>query len=226
MQFVADIDNAAALAGQLAQHNKEFFHCLRCEHRGGFVKNEQTRVGQKRANDLHALHLAHRQGVHRAQRIDLQAVARGCLADAARDLGQTGLAIQAQPDVFRHGEAVKQAEVLKHHGNAQVACLLRVVDVYALTVDAYHASVRAHSAVDDFHQRGLASAVLAQQGVDFTGAHGQVDAVVGHHRGVALGNALQLQAQHRGTARRCGGRKRGLHGADCRSIHTLGRLIN
>ena len=40
MELMADVHNAAALGSQLLQHHKQFFHRLRCEHRGGFIQYE------------------------------------------------------------------------------------------------------------------------------------------------------------------------------------------
>ena len=53
---------------------------------------------------------------------------------------------------------------------------------------------------EDLHQRGLAGAVLAHQGVDLAGAEVEVDAVEGGHAGEALGDAAGAQQRPR---RRC-----------------------
>ena len=48
-------------------------------------------------------------------------------------------------------------------------------------------------AVEHVHQRGLAGAVLAQQGVDLARLDDEVDVVVGDQRAEALGDAAQLE---------------------------------
>ena len=47
--------------------------------------------------------------------------------------------------------------------------------------------------VEDVHQRGLARAVLAEQGVDLARADGQIDVVVGHEAAEALRDAAAAQ---------------------------------
>src|SRR5205807_9585386 len=48
-------------------------------------------------------------------------------------------------------------------------------------------------AVDELHERALARTVLAQQGVDLTGADIEVDAVVGHHVAEATGDVAHRE---------------------------------
>ena len=185
---------------QLAQHDEQLLHRLRRQHRGRLVEDQQLRVGEQRADDLHPLHLAHRQRVHRPRGSMSQAVLGGLGRDAARHLGQRQARVQAEPDVLGHRQRVEQAEVLEHHADAQRARLLRVAHVHRLAVPSHAAFVGLDRAVDDLHQRRLAGAVLAQHRVGLARLHGQRDVVVGHHRRVALGDALQLQAGRRGHA--------------------------
>ena len=57
MELVADVQNTLALGGQLIEDHKEFINGLRGQDRSGFVKNQQLRIVQQRANDLDSLHL-------------------------------------------------------------------------------------------------------------------------------------------------------------------------
>src|SRR5260221_14486265 len=50
-------------------------------------------------------------------------------------------------------------------------------------------------AVDDVHQRRLAGAVFADQGVDLAGTHGQVDVVVGDHARPRLRDPAQVKRE-------------------------------
>ena len=102
MQFVADVQNRAALAGQAAQNHKQLFHRLRREHRGRFVQNQHARAGQQGANDFHALHLAHAQGMHGTFSIHVQAIFAGRAFDTLSHLGQRQAFVQPQPDVLGH----------------------------------------------------------------------------------------------------------------------------
>jgi hypothetical protein len=53
------------------------------------------------------------------------------------------------------------------------------VDLDLITVELDRPRVCAHQAVDDVHERGLAGAVFAEQGVDLAPPDVQVYAVVG-----------------------------------------------
>ena len=83
--------------------------------------------------------------------------------------------------------------MLKHHADAQGAGLLRASNLYGLTVKVNVAGVGLDSAVNDFHEGGLASAVLTQNGVDLLGHDIQVDGVIGQHRWIALADVRQCQ---------------------------------
>ena len=65
-----------------------------------------------------------------------------------------------------------------HHADAARDRLGRVMDRDALAVDADLAGVGRDEPVEDVHQRRLARAVLAQEGVDLASSHGQRDVVV------------------------------------------------
>ena len=61
------------------------------------------------------------------------------------------------------------------------------------------ALVGLHQPVEHVHQRGLARAVLAEQGVDLAGLDDQVDVVVGDQVTEALGDAAQLKFHRQPT---------------------------
>ena len=84
--------------------------------------------------------------------------------------------------------------MLKNHGHAQGARLAGVVDAYGLAIDLDRSGVHLHTAVDDFHQRGLARAVLAEHRVDFSRQQRQRHAVIGHRAGIGFGDTGELKA--------------------------------
>ena len=127
--------------------------------------------------------------MHRPAGVNVQAIFGRLGVDALGDCGQAQALAQAEPDVLCHGDGVKQTEMLEHHADAQRPRLLRVADVRRLTVEQDTAAVRFDRAVDDLHQRRLAGPVFTQHRMDLTGLDGQVDVAVGHHAGVALGDA-------------------------------------
>ena len=75
-----------------------------------------------------------------------------------------------------------EAEVLEDHADAGGPGGGRRAELDRLAVDEDLALLRAVDAVEDLHQRALAGAVLAEQGVDLAGVDDEVDGVVGHER--------------------------------------------
>ena len=153
MELVADVQNAAAPGRQLAQRDKQVFNRLWREHRSRLVKNQDLGVGQQRAHNLDPLPLAHAQRVDGPGRVQLKAVVAGGLQDALRDLGQAQALVEPEPDVFSHRERVKQAEVLKHHADAQRPRLVRVAHRHVLPINRHAARIGLDRAINDFHQR-------------------------------------------------------------------------
>ena len=171
VQLVADIQNAATLAAELAQNTKQALHRLRRKHRGRLIQNQQTRVGKQGADDFHPLHFTHTQSMHGALRVNRHAVGLRLLPNHFGNFGQRVTALKPQPNVLRHGKRIKQAEMLKHHGNTQGARLLRVGQMHWLAIYQYLPAIGLLHAVDDFHQRRLARAVFAQHGMNLAGLH-------------------------------------------------------
>ena len=208
VQLVADIQNAAPFGCQLPQHGKKTLHRLRRQHRGGLIQNQQARIGQQGADDFHALHLAHAQRVHQPLRVDGQVVGGRLFGHHLCHFRQGMARLQAQPHVLRHAQRLEYIEVLKHHGYAQRARLLRIGHAHDAPVHGDGAAIGLGGTVDDLHQGGFARAVFAQHRVDFTGLHQQIDRVISHHAGIGLGNARQLQAGwcgRHGQKQRCAG---------------------
>ena len=81
------------------------------------------------------------------------------VADAVQLLG-------SEDDVLEDGEVVGELEVLEHHADPGIDGVGRRGEVHLAAVDSDRALVGALDAVEDLHQRGLAGAVLADDGVD------------------------------------------------------------
>jgi hypothetical protein len=113
--------------------------------------------------------------------------------------------VERQRDVLGDGQRLEQREMLEDHADAEPARAGRIGDGDVPAVPLDPSGVRFHDAVDDLHQRRLAGAVLAQHRVDLAWPNGEMDAVVGDDRRIALGDAGEAQARrvaHRGRNRR------------------------
>ena len=205
-QLVADEDDRQALGHHLAQGGEQRLALLRGEHRRGFVQDQDARAAVQRLQYLDPLALAHRQVAHPRRRVHRQAelprhrqqpLARG---GAARE----GLAqrLAAEHHVLQHRQVVGQREVLVHHADAGGQRGLGVARWQRRTEHLDAAFIGHVVPEQDGHQRGFAGAVLAQQRQHLAARQRERDAVVGHQRTEALGDAPQgedgIGVGHRG----------------------------
>ncbi len=72
----------------------------------------------------------------------------------------------AEEDVLRHGQVVGEVELLVHHGDAFRLRRTGTGEPGRLAVDAQFPASGRLVAGEDFHQRGLARTVLAEQTVN------------------------------------------------------------
>ena len=182
-ELVADEDDRHAVVAQRAQHLEQLAGLLRGQHRGRLVEHEDAGVAVERLEDLHALLGADGHVLDHRVGVDGEAVALGQLAHPAGALAHVEQAaaparLAAEHDVLGHGHDRHEHEVLVHHADAELDRLRRRVDLDRLAVHADLALVGVVEPVQDRHQRRLAGAVLAQQGVHLAGPQVEVDPVV------------------------------------------------
>src|SRR5262249_5604202 len=101
----------------------------------------------------------------------------------------------AEDDVLPDGEARHEHEVLVHHAEPVLDRVLGPRERGAPAIDQDLALVRPVEAVEDLHERRLAGAVLADEGVDLALADGEVDAVVREDAREALRDAAHLDGE-------------------------------
>ncbi len=174
------------------------FGLFAAERCGGFVEDQQARLEGQRLGDFHQLLGGHAEAGHGACSGYLQPQAiqlplglglhEGAI-DAAAAHGQA-----ANEHVFGDGQLRQQADLLVDQADARSqggAGGIRSV----VPTQPGHATTcfRRHQAGDDGGQGGLASAVLAEQGQDFTGL--DVDVYPRQHldAGVFLADVSQAE---------------------------------
>ena len=96
--------------------------------------------------------------------------------------------LHAHDDIIQHREALHQLEVLMDHADAQGVGVVGIADLHFLPVLFDDALLRAVQSEQHAHQRGLARAVFAQQGVDLPFFQLPRNIVIGHNAGKALGD--------------------------------------
>ena len=106
-----------------------------------------------------------------------------------------------QRDVLGDGQRIEEREVLEDHADAEAARRGRIGDRHRRPLPADFARGRLQRAVEDLHQRRLAGAVLAEEGVDLPLHDREVDIVVGAERAEFLGDADRLEGWSPALAR-------------------------
>ena len=193
LQLVRDIQDRRPLRRQLPQGAKQDLHLLRRQHRCRLVHDQQLRVLQQTANDLHPLPLARRQITDHAGRVQRQPVFLAHRPDTRRQFPHRWRVFHPQRHVLRHIQRLEQAEMLKHHRHAQPPRLGRFRRAIGLAAKAHLAAVGPHQPVDHLHQRRFARAILAQKRMHLALGNGERHIAVGHHARIGLGHAIHPQ---------------------------------
>ena len=222
-QVVRDINHRVTVAAQRADDVQHLRGLRHAQGRGRLVQQHHRRLGANRARNRHRLALAAGQqadfGAHRCQGVHLQfghRLARVLLhghaaqrAQQARQPPPAGGGLAAEEQVGGDIQVLAQREVLEHGLDAGRGRGLRRMNRQLRAVQQQAAGVGALHAGDDFHQRGFARAVVADQPGHLAAPRLQIDAAQGLHGAEVFGDAAD--AQVRRVAPGCGGgRGRGI----------------
>ena len=193
VELVSDDDDGLAVGLHIAQDGEELVGLLGGENRGGLIQNEDVGAPVEDLDDLHRLLLGDRHIIDLLARVDIEAIlfADGLDIPGHRFPVQLTLPLQTQDDVLRGRQNIHQLKVLVDHTDAQTEGVLGGADGYRLAVHLNLAAVGEIDAGEHIHQRGLAAAVLPQQGQDLAPFHIQADGVVGHHLTEGFGDVFQ-----------------------------------
>ena len=191
-ELVADEDDRHAVRLQRAQHLEQLAGLLGGQHRGRLVEHEDAGVAVERLQDLDALLRAHGDVLDHRVGVDREPVALGQLAHPAGALAhveQSAARARGSPPSTMFSVTVITGTSMKCWCTMPMPSSIALdgrVDLDRLAVHADLALVRVVEPVEDRHQRRLAGAVLAQQGVHLTAAEVEVDPVVRDDRAEPL----------------------------------------
>ena len=195
-----------ALGGQPAQDGEDLRRLLGRQHGRRLVEDEDPGLAVERLEDLDPLLPADRQrptlasgSISNPNRLPSSMIRRR--ASLAVEEDRVGHRLLAEEDVLGDGQHRDEHEVLVDHADAAGDRVGGSGDLDRLAVEQDLALVRRRQPVEDVHQRRLAGAVLAEQGVDLARPDVEVDVVVGDDARIALGDAAHLE---RGALQRLG----------------------
>ena len=218
VQLVGDQDGRDALGAQADQQVQQRRAVALVEARGRLVEDQQADLLRQRLRDLHQLLLADAEVAHDRVRRLVKShlgqqrpgpVVHGAAVDHAEPRGRAG-----QEDVLSDGHQRDEREFLVDDDDAQ---RLGVVNAAELPLDAVvdDGALVAAGRVDaaqHLHQRGLAGAVLADEGVYLAPAHRQVHVLQRGNRAEPLGDPAHRQNVGRAGLARGRRGQRGGHG--------------
>ena len=174
--------------------------------RGGrLVHDEHASVERDRLRDLDDLLVGDREALGRAVGVDAHAepgkrrlhlAAHRLAVDPAEAV--RGLA--AHEDVLRDRQVGEERGLLVDDGDARLLRLGGRGEVDVLAVEAELARVAAVEPGDDLHERGLARAVLADEGVDRAGIEREAAGAEGDDGAERLGDPATARARGCGAA--------------------------
>jgi len=232
VEFVADQDDALAIVFHAFDHREEAVDLLRREHARGFIEDQKFRALQERFEDFDPLLFSGAEVCDAGMQVNLEAVAARELLDGACEGAggeDGGEARKADREVLGDRVALGEVEVLRDEADACGACVAWGAKANALAAQVQGTLVGRLESVEHVHERGLPRSILAEKGTNLAAGNGEVDRVVGHHAGEALGDASHFEksgmggrcggVQHRGSVRRsghaCNRRTRRLCQAEC-----------
>ena len=166
------MDNADALTAELASDAEELVDLL-VRQRGGRLVHDQDRgVERESLGDLHHLLLrdTERRNPLAGIEVETKLLEEGGRAVVERaiveDERQAPPRLSADEDVLGDRQVGHQVQLLVDHADAEVLRSRGVRNLDLRTLEPYDAGVALVDAVEDLHERRLAGAVLADQGVD------------------------------------------------------------
>ena len=211
---MGDENNGDALGGNVTHGCQEAVCLALGQNGGGLIEDQQLDAGLvDLTGDLHELHVTdghagdllvlaqvQADGVQGLPGVGCHGFLVQLLQGGAEDgAGHGGLGdLTAQLDIFGDGESGDEHEFLVDHANAQLHGLVGRVDGDGFAVEL-NGALESAGGVDDghaeqnVHQRGLASAVFAHEGVDLTGSDLELDALEDLGTEVVLGDVVHLQ---------------------------------
>ena len=194
VELVGDEHDGVAIGRVAAQELEQPARLLRRQNGGRLVHDQDAGVAEQGLEDLDLLLEADGEFVDARVGVEVEAEALDDLARLAPRGGdverRAAPRLGAQDQVLGDGQGLHQHEVLVHHPDALGDRVAGGSHHDLAAVDLDGALVGRLKPVEDLHQRALAGAVLADQGVDLAPFDLEVDTLVGDDQREALADAL------------------------------------
>ena len=194
---VGNEDDGRALRAQFAGNGVKIFALSFGQCGGGLVHDEYLRVHGQRLGDLDQLLLGDGERTYRRRGAEIRAHGVEqffCLPVGARPVDErAALKLVADEYILRHGQIRIGSRVLVDGGDAILLGDDGVAHDHLLALENDLAAVRLMHAGQRLDERGLARAVLADEGVYLSGAQVELHAVQSLDAREYLGDILHFQ---------------------------------
>src|SRR5260370_9239757 len=196
LEAVADEEDGQAAVAQRADDREEALDLVQRERRGRLVHNQNARIQRQRFGNFDQLLVGHGQPANgclcRNRDLELaEQTARRAPHTAPVDGAERGRRLVAQEHVFGHREVRKQSGLLVNDGDPELTGVRRTVNLARGPVQVDATAVPLMYASEDFDERALARAILADQRVRLSRAELERDAVERLGRAEALRDAVE-----------------------------------
>ena len=200
---MADVDHTHAAAPASGDRPMKRIDLVGAQGRGGLVEEQHLRVGNERLRDLEELTVGEGEGPRRGVGEELEVEvelreepARPLLPPPVRRaLVRRG----RQVEVVLHRLGQDQRGVLVRHRQAQLPGVRRGIPTKGFAPDPDRAQIGVNEPTCDPEESRLPRAVLADEGVNLTGAAVEADIGQRSNRPELAGNAAQLEDQAPGA---------------------------
>ena len=211
LEPVRDVDDPDAVRTEVPDDPEQLVDLRVGERRRRLVHHQDGGIERQRLGDLDHLLLGDLEVADTGTRIELEVQALDQLLrlpiepPIVEQEARPAARLAAEEDVLGDRQVRRQVQLLVDHADAKVQRGSRVGDLDRLPLEPDLAGVGLVHAGQDLHQRGLAGAVLADQGVDLAGT--ELEACVGERvdAGEVLGDPghLDQQVTHRELLEAC-----------------------
>ena len=196
--LVGDVDDAFAFRLERADDLEEVADLALGQGRGRLVHDEDVGIVGDRLGDLDHLAGGDAEPADLGVGIDfdveaLEEVDRLAAHDAMIDQAEAAHRLAPDPDVLGDRHVVHQVQFLMDHGDAVLERVERRAEPDLDAPQPEGAGVGRIDAGDDLHQRRLAGAVLAHEGVHRAALQSELDIVEREDAGEFLADVLDLE---------------------------------
>src|SRR6516164_2526633 len=189
-----NVDDRHPVRFEVPDNPAQCFGFCRCQSRGGLIHDEDAHILGQSFGYLNDLLLSHAQIPHQSGRFQRllktgkQLTSDFLLCSMLDDPALCELA--SDKNVFRDIEVRIEVQFLENDADTRMRSLARGLEFHRSTVEKQATRSGSFHTGKNFHQRRLASSILAYEDIDSASVDGEIHLVERYGAGETLGNFL------------------------------------